>query len=102
MALASVSLVRSHLEHASASWDPHTARDIEQSEGVQRRGAGFVHKDYCRTTSISQLLSDLSWSHLSPRRQISHLVIFYMAFTSPNWTYQIRRWHDFHPFTSTC
>ena len=39
-----------------------TAGDTQQLEGVQRRGARFVHKDYRHTTSVSQLLSDLSWS----------------------------------------
>jgi len=64
-ALAFLSLVRPHLEYASASWDSYTAGDTQQSERVQRRGARFVHKDYRRTTSVSQLLSDLSWSPLS-------------------------------------
>jgi len=56
---------------------PYTARDPQQLEGVQRRGAHFVHKDYQHTTSVSQLMSDLNWLLLSSHQQISCLVIFY-------------------------
>ena len=76
-ALAFSSLVRPHLEYASASWDPYMARDTQQLEGVQCHSAQFLHKDYRSTTSLSQLLSYLNWSPLSSRRKISRLVIFY-------------------------
>jgi len=59
-ALASTFLVRPHLEYASASWDSHTTRDTQQLERVQHRDACFVHKDYWHTTSVSQLLSNLT------------------------------------------
>jgi len=42
--LAYTSLIRPHLEFASAAWDPYTARDINQLDKVQRRAAHFVKK----------------------------------------------------------
>ena len=40
------SLVRPHLEYASAVWDPYTARDSNKLDKVQRRAARFVRRDY--------------------------------------------------------
>ena len=57
--LAYTSLIRPHLEFASAAWEPYTARDISQLDKVQRRAARFVKNDYRRTTSVSGLVRDL-------------------------------------------
>ena len=57
--LAYTSLIRPHLEFASAAWDPYTARDINQRDKVQCRAARFVNNDYCRTTSVCGLVKRL-------------------------------------------
>ena len=38
------SLVRPHLEYACSVWDPHTQKNIQSIEKVQRRAARFVKK----------------------------------------------------------
>ena len=111
-ALAFISLVRPHLEYASASWDLFTARDTQQLEWVLRRGA-FVHKDYQHTTSVSQLYCPTSAGqpcHLASKSPISSsFTRAYMASVPYRWIIYVaqldllgRRWLDFHPFTSTC
>jgi len=76
-ALAFTSLVRPHLEFASAAWDPYTETDSHQLDKVQRRAARFVHKDYKRITSVSQLVSKLGWESLVHRRQNARLSLLY-------------------------
>ena len=62
-ALAYTLLIRPHLEYASAAWDSYTARDSHQLDKVQRRAARSVKRDYRRTTSVSELISQLGCSH---------------------------------------
>jgi hypothetical protein len=54
--LAFTSLVRPLHRYASGAWDPHTAKNVNSLEMVQRRAARFVKKDYRRTTSASSLI----------------------------------------------
>jgi hypothetical protein len=77
--LAYFSLVRPHLEYAAAAWDPYTLQDTSQLEKVQRRAARFVRNNYKFTTSVSHLLSELSWDQLSERRRITRLTMMYKA-----------------------
>jgi len=43
--LVFTSLVRPYLEYASGAWDPHTAKNVDSLEMVQRRAARFVKID---------------------------------------------------------
>ena len=65
------SLVRPHLEYASVVWDPHTGRDIDRLEGVQRHAARYVIGDYRRGSSVTNMLNDLKWEPLARRRMVA-------------------------------
>jgi hypothetical protein len=54
-ALTYTSLVRPHLEFASAAWDPYTESDSYKIDKVQQRAACFVNRDYRRITSVSHM-----------------------------------------------
>ena len=51
-------------------WSPHTRKDIEQLERVQRQSARFIMADYSRFSSVSGIPSDLKLSSLEIRRQV--------------------------------
>ena len=62
------SLVRLILEYSSCVWDPHTQRNVNKLEMVQRRAARFVKGDFERTSSVTSMLTDLHWNTLQERR----------------------------------
>ena len=66
-ALCCTSLIRPTTEYASTAWDPHTSRNINQLEAVQRRAARFVMGDYKTTSSTSQMICHLRWDSLQQR-----------------------------------
>ena len=74
-----LSLVRPQLEYAAAAWDLYTSKNIQQLESVQNRAARFAKRDYRRTTSVSQLVSQLSWPSLADRRRQARLILFHKA-----------------------
>jgi len=76
---AYISLVRPHLEYASATRDPYLVGDCKQLEKVQRRAARFVKRDYKSTRSVSSLISQLGWQTLSDRRRNSRLSLMYKS-----------------------
>ena len=62
----------------------HTANRLRvalthQLDKLQRRAACFVRRNYRRTTSASQLISELGWQSLAERRKTSRLTLLYKA-----------------------
>ena len=58
-------LVRPIMEYASTIWDPHTQKDVDCLEKTQRRSARFVYQDFQRTSSITQMMTQLGWESLA-------------------------------------
>ena len=70
------------LEYASTAWNPHTNRDTENIEKVQRRAARFVANDYRRSTNSQELVNKLKWESLEARRLLSQVTLFYKIINS--------------------
>ena len=70
-------LIRPLLEYASAAWNPHTNRDTETIEKVQRRAASFVAHDYKRSTNSQDLVHQLGWDSLESRRLLAQVTLFF-------------------------
>lgn len=69
-------IIRPLLEHASAAWNPHTNRDTETIEKVQRRAARFVVHNYKRSTNSQDLVNQLGWGSLEYRRLLAQVTLF--------------------------
>ena len=58
-------------------WDPHTKRNNNKIEIVQRRCARYVTGNFDRTSSVTSLLNCLSWPTLEERRRQYRLAVIY-------------------------
>jgi hypothetical protein len=67
--------VRPILEYSSSVWDPHTQKNIDRIEAIQRRTACFVKNRYRNTSSVSEMLKDMKWPPLQNR--IARLAMLY-------------------------
>ena len=56
---AYLALVRPTLEYATPAWSPHTKKDINNIESVQRLAARFVCGDYIAARAVSPKCSSL-------------------------------------------
>ena len=73
-------LVRPHLEFASAAWDPHLKKDINNIEMVQRQSARFVKCNYVREPgTVTRILDELKWPSLQSRRKEARLSLMHQA-----------------------
>ena len=67
--------IRPSVEFTSTVWDPHTKRNIDKLEAVQRKAARFVLNDYARTSSVTTMLTTLRWDTLQRRRHIAKIAM---------------------------
>ena len=74
---AYLSLVYPVCEYGAVAWRPHTQKDIIYIESVQLRAARFVCNDYCRSSNVNTMLSNLGWQDLETRRKITDLTKFF-------------------------
>ena len=72
-----VTYIRPMVEHAATAWDPHTQKNVNKIEMVQRRSARYVLGDYQQTSSVAAMLTQLQWPSLACRRTQSRLVMMY-------------------------
>ena len=70
-------LVRPQLEYASAVWDPHTDRRINQIEQIQKRAARWTVRNFDRQASVTRIIQELGWRTLAQRRADARLCLFY-------------------------
>ena len=69
--------VRPTLEYASTVWAPHTDKDINRLEMVQRRAARFVKADFHSRHSVTKMLHQLDWQTLNERRAQAKVTMLY-------------------------
>ena len=71
-------LVRPTLEFATCAWAPHTKTGIQTIERVQRPAERFATGDYRRTSSVSDMCTNLIWKSLYIRRRIRDATMFFL------------------------
>ena len=69
--------MRPTLEFATCAWAPHTKTGIRTTERVQRSAARFVTGDYRRTSSVSDMCTNLMWNSLYTPRRIRDATMFF-------------------------
>ena len=70
-------LVRPKLEYAAPIWSPHSKLQINQIEKVQRTAARWTCMRWRNTSSVGEILDELGWPSLVPRRDQSSLLFFH-------------------------
>ena len=96
--MAYATYIRPTVEYASPVWDPHTKRNTNKIEMVQRRCAHYVTGNFDRTSSVTSLLNCLSWPTLEERRRQYRLAVRYHILHN-----QVDiHWQSFLTKTSSC
>ena len=96
--MAYTTYIRPTVEYASPVWDPHTKRNTNKIEMVQRRCACYVTGNFDRTSSVTSMLNCLSWPTLEERRRQYRLAVMYRILHN-----QVDiHWQSFLTKTSSC
>lgn len=61
-------LVKPHLQYASAAWNPGTKKNKDILENVQRRAARYIMADFNQTSSVTDMLHQLTWETIEESR----------------------------------
>lgn len=75
--LAYNTLIRPLLEYATIVWDPHTKKDINKLEQIQRLAVRFIYNRYRRLDSPTELMKLNNIMTLQARRKIARLKFLY-------------------------
>lgn len=73
------SLVRPHVEYASAAWNPFEKPHKKALEVVQRCAVRFVCSDYSKFSSVTSMQHSLVWDTLEVHRYLSAATMMYKA-----------------------
>ena len=65
------------MDYCSTVWSPYTICNINKVEAIQRCAARFVLNDNSRYSSVTAMLSRLSWHTLKTRRSSLKLIMFF-------------------------
>ena len=80
--LAYKALVRPCMEYGSTVWSPHTAKNINLLESVQRRAARWIKSKYDSTLyqwskNTDECLKELKWPTLASRRLYQSVIMLH-------------------------
>lgn len=111
--LAYTSIVRPCLEYACVVWDPHTKKDIDNLEKIQRLAVRFIYNRYRRHDSPTELMKINKIPTLESRRKMNRLKFLFQlshgnirletsAFLTPLSSRPTRNYHSakFTPITA--
>ena len=65
------------MDYCSTVWSPYTICNINKVEAIQRCATRFVLSDYSRYSSVTAMLSRLSWHSLKIHKSSLKLITFY-------------------------
>ena len=70
-------IVRPQVEYASSVWSPHTKKDINKIEMVQRRAIRWTQNSYSSYASVTQMQNQLGLRTLEQRRADARVIMLF-------------------------